>query len=83
MRRRDGSLARAGGADARRAAGAALAWPIVRGVVALVEALKLGSRALRFSAEVYERDLEAAEDRRNSEAAEAETRPAVACSRCR
>jgi uncharacterized protein YqhQ len=38
-----------------------LAWPIVRGVVALVEALKLGSRALRFSAEVYERDLEAAE----------------------
>jgi uncharacterized protein YqhQ len=38
-----------------------LAWPIVRGVVALVEALKLGSRALRFSAEVYERDLEAAD----------------------
>ncbi|HEX6766922.1 MAG TPA: DUF1385 domain-containing protein [Polyangiaceae bacterium] len=38
-----------------------LAWPIVRGMVALVEALKLGSRALRFSAEVYERDLEAAE----------------------
>jgi uncharacterized protein YqhQ len=33
----------------------------VRGVVALVEALKLGSRALRFSAEVYERDLEAAD----------------------
>jgi uncharacterized protein YqhQ len=38
-----------------------LAWPIVRGIVALVEALKLGSRALRFSAEVYERDLEDAE----------------------
>lgn len=34
------------------------AWPIVRGVVALVEALKLGSSALRFSAEIYERDLE-------------------------
>jgi len=37
------------------------AWPLVRGVVALVEALKLGSRALRFSAEIYEKDLDAAE----------------------
>jgi uncharacterized protein YqhQ len=35
----------------------ARAWPLVRGMVALVEALRLGSRALRFSAEVYERDL--------------------------
>jgi uncharacterized protein YqhQ len=35
-----------------------LAWPLVRGVVALGEALKLGSRALRFSAEIYERDLD-------------------------
>ena len=34
------------------------AWPIVRGMVALVEAIKLGSQALRFSAEIYERDLE-------------------------
>ena len=34
------------------------AWPLVRGVMALGEALKLGSRALRFSAEIYERDLE-------------------------
>jgi uncharacterized protein YqhQ len=39
-----------------------LALPLVRGVAALVEALKLGSRALRFSAETYERDLDAAED---------------------
>ena len=31
-------------------------WPLVRGVVTLVEALKLGSRCLRFSAEVYEED---------------------------
>lgn len=31
---------------------------LVRGVVTLVEALKLGSRALRFSAEVFEQDLE-------------------------
>src|SRR6185436_11479209 len=38
-----------------------MAWPIVRGMIALVEALKLGSRALRFSADVYERDLEAEE----------------------
>jgi uncharacterized protein YqhQ len=34
------------------------AWPLVRGVMSLVEALKLGSEALRFSAEIYERDLE-------------------------
>jgi uncharacterized protein YqhQ len=33
------------------------AWPLLRGVAALVEALRLGSRALRFSAEVYERDM--------------------------
>jgi uncharacterized protein YqhQ len=42
------------------------AWPIVRGMVALVEALKLGSQALRFSAEIYERDLE--EEEREQEA---------------
>jgi uncharacterized protein YqhQ len=35
-----------------------LAWPLVRGVAALVEALKLGSAALRFSAEQFERDLD-------------------------
>ncbi|HET9930858.1 MAG TPA: DUF1385 domain-containing protein [Polyangiaceae bacterium] len=39
----------------------ARAWPLVRGVTALVEALKLGSRALRFSADVYERDFNEAE----------------------
>lgn len=37
------------------------AWPLLRGVAALGEALKLGSRALRFSATIYEEDLEAAE----------------------
>src|SRR6187200_727106 len=36
-----------------------LAWPLVRGVAALVEALKLGSAALRFSVDLYEKDLEA------------------------
>ena len=35
-----------------------LAWPLVRGVAAMVEALKLGSAALRFSAEQFEQDLE-------------------------
>ena len=45
-------------ADLRRGK---LAWPLVRGVAALVEALKLGSAALRFSADQFEQDLEAAE----------------------
>src|SRR5689334_2997123 len=31
-------------------------WPLVRGVGSLVEAVKLGSEALRFSSEIYERD---------------------------
>jgi len=31
-------------------------WPFVRGVVTLVEAIKLGSEALRFSTEIYEKD---------------------------
>jgi uncharacterized protein YqhQ len=38
-----------------------LAWPLVRGVTALVEALKLGSAALRFSADQFEQDLEGVE----------------------
>jgi uncharacterized protein YqhQ len=42
-------------ADLRRGK---LAWPLVRGMAALVEALKLGSAALRFSAEQFEQDLE-------------------------
>jgi uncharacterized protein YqhQ len=60
VRRRDGTLL-AREEPMKDVRKGRLAWPIVRGVVALVEALKLGSRALRFSAEVYERDLEAAE----------------------
>jgi uncharacterized protein YqhQ len=31
-------------------------WPFLRGVVSLVEAVKLGSEALRFSSEIYEKD---------------------------
>src|SRR5262245_13326252 len=60
LRRRDGTLL-AREEPMRDVRQGRLSWPVVRGVVALVEALKLGSRALRFSAEVYERDLEAAE----------------------
>jgi uncharacterized protein YqhQ len=37
------------------------AWPFLRGLTTLVEALKLGSRALRFSASIFEEDLELAE----------------------
>jgi uncharacterized protein YqhQ len=57
VRRRDGSLLvrEEPMRDLRRGP---YALPLVRGVVALVEALKLGSRALRFSAETYERDLD-------------------------
>jgi len=60
VRRRDGSLVvrERPMADLRTGA---RAWPIVRGMVALVEALKLGSAALRFSAEIFERDLEEGE----------------------
>jgi uncharacterized protein YqhQ len=60
LRRRDGTLL-AREEPMKDVRQGRLAWPIVRGVIALVEALKLGSRALRFSAEVYERDLEEAE----------------------
>lgn len=60
VRRRDGSLVvrERPMVDLRRGA---RAWPIVRGMMALVEALKLGSQALRFSAEIYEQDLEESE----------------------
>jgi uncharacterized protein YqhQ len=56
VRRRDGSLVvrERPMADLRRGV---RAWPIVRGMMALAEALKLGSQALRFSADIYERDL--------------------------
>jgi uncharacterized protein YqhQ len=61
VRRRDGSLLvrEEPMADLRKGV---RAWPLVRGVAALVEALKLGSRSLRFSVDVYERDLQEQED---------------------
>jgi uncharacterized protein YqhQ len=57
VRRRDGTLLvrEEPMQDLRKGA---RSLPLLRGVVALVEALKLGSRALRFSAEVFEKDLE-------------------------
>jgi uncharacterized protein YqhQ len=60
VRRRDGSLVvrERPMADLRKGV---RAWPLVRGVVALGEALKLGRQALNFSVEVFEQDLEAEE----------------------
>jgi uncharacterized protein YqhQ len=68
VRRRNGSLVvrERPLLDVRRGKAA---WPVVRGVVALVEALKLGSQALRFSAEIYERDLDTEEQQAAPEAA--------------
>jgi uncharacterized protein YqhQ len=67
VRRRDGSLhvRERPIADERRGAGR---LPFVRGVVSLVESLRLGSEALRFSAELMEKDLE-------QEEAEAKRKP--------
>lgn len=60
VRRRSGSLTlqERSMPDARKGV---LSWPFLRGVVTLVEALRLGSQALRFSAELYEADLEEAQ----------------------
>jgi uncharacterized protein YqhQ len=38
-------------------------WPLFRGVMTVVESLRLGSRALRWSAELYEKDLLEEEER--------------------
>jgi len=62
VRRRDGSLHVRERAMPAGAAGAAR-WPLVRGLASLVESLRLGSEALRFSAEKMEEDLAAAETR--------------------
>jgi uncharacterized protein YqhQ len=72
VRRRDGSLVvrERPMADLRKGV---RAWPIVRGMMALVEALKLGSQALRFSADIYERDLEEEEKKEATKAKAAST----------
>ncbi len=59
VRRKDGSLHVRERAIADERTGFRK-WPLVRGVASLVESLKLGSEALRFSAEQYEKDLDAA-----------------------
>jgi uncharacterized protein YqhQ len=73
VRRRDGSLVvrERPMVDLRQGV---RAWPIVRGMMALVEALKLGSQALRFSAEIYERDLDL--EAQEEEAAKAKVKSA-------
>src|SRR5277367_1722815 len=55
VRRRDGSLQVRERAmeDGRRGVAR---WPLVRGVASLVESLRLGSEALRFSADQMEKD---------------------------
>jgi uncharacterized protein YqhQ len=58
VRRRDGRLHVRERAMSPSQAGPAR-WPLVRGVATLVESLRLGNEALRFSAEKLEEDLEA------------------------
>ncbi len=60
VRRRDGSLQVRERAMVDGRKGAAR-WPFVRGVASLVESLRLGSEALRFSAEQMEKDILAEE----------------------
>jgi uncharacterized protein YqhQ len=50
-------------------------WPFVRGVTTLIEALRLGTEALRFSSELYEADLEAEERSAKGAAHEVEPQP--------
>lgn len=60
VRRADGSIS----IRERPVTGGVSKWakiPLARGVATLVESLKLGSEALKFSAELYEKDMDAAE----------------------
>ena len=56
VRRRDGSLSVRERAMVERKGGVSR-WPLVRGVASLVESLKLGGEALRFSLELMEKDF--------------------------
>ncbi len=58
VRRRDGSLHVREHGMQERAKGIAR-WPFARGIATLVESLRLGGEALRFSAEQFEKDLAA------------------------
>jgi uncharacterized protein YqhQ len=62
VRRKDGTLlVRERGMQDTRAGWTK--WPLVRGIASLVESLRLGSEALRFSSDLYIEDLEAEEAR--------------------
>jgi uncharacterized protein YqhQ len=65
VRRRDGSLQVRERAMAASAKGIAR-WPFVRGIATLVESLRLGGEALRFSAEQFEADVDAEASHSNS-----------------
>jgi uncharacterized protein YqhQ len=65
VRRRDGSLRIRERAMHERPRGASR-WPLLRGIATLVESLRLGGEALRFSAEHFEQDLEAGEAARSA-----------------
>jgi uncharacterized protein YqhQ len=68
VRRRDGSLyVRERGVTDTRSGPAK--WPLVRGITSLVESLKLGSEALRFSVEQMEKDFEIEEARERARGA--------------
>src|SRR5258708_545797 len=57
VRRKSGELVVRERPVAKRSApGGYARWPFLRGVATLVEAVKLGSEALRFSSEIYEKD---------------------------
>jgi len=59
VRRKDGSLSVRERAMAP-GAGGVRRWPLVRGVMSLVESLRLGGEALRFSVDQMEKDLSGA-----------------------
>jgi uncharacterized protein YqhQ len=65
VRRRDGSLRVRERAMPEGARGAAR-WPFARGIATLVESLRLGGEALRFSADQFEQDLTADETARSA-----------------
>jgi uncharacterized protein YqhQ len=44
-------------------------WPLLRGMITLVESIRLGSRALRWSAELYEKDAREQEEAERARAA--------------
>lgn len=52
-------------------------WPLIRGVATVVESLRMGSQALRWSTLLYEQDLIAEEEREKQTADELESRGAL------